>query len=103
MSDDFAGRSNAARLDDLIAANPEDRAFVNSGAAEDFCLLRARCRRGFFHFCFPRFVSRAHDTGKREILHVEPRAALVCLRRLGALIFGVWMVTPSACITMPPL
>src|SRR5712664_4549299 len=52
MSDDFTRRSNAARLDDLIAANPEDRAFVNSGAAEDFCLLRARCSRGFFHFVF---------------------------------------------------
>src|ERR1700676_2879224 len=43
MGNDFACRSNAARLDNLVAANPEDRASINYGAAENFCLLCARC------------------------------------------------------------
>jgi hypothetical protein len=33
MRDDFPRRSNAAWLDDLVSANPEDQAFINCGAA----------------------------------------------------------------------
>ena len=39
MGDDFARRSDAARLDDLVAADPEDWAFINCDAAEDSGLL----------------------------------------------------------------
>src|SRR5260370_22710365 len=48
MSNDFTGRSNAARLDHLVAPNPEDRPIVNGCAAEDSCLLRAG-NYGFIH------------------------------------------------------
>jgi hypothetical protein len=39
MGDDFARRSDAARLDDPIAADPKDWALINCDAAEDSGLL----------------------------------------------------------------
>jgi two-component system response regulator LytT len=43
VCDDFARDAQAARLDDFIAANAEDRAFVNYFAAEDFGRGAAGC------------------------------------------------------------
>jgi hypothetical protein len=43
VRDDFARDAQAARLDDFIAANAEDRAFVNHFAAEDFGRGAAGC------------------------------------------------------------
>src|SRR5882762_5228074 len=49
MCNDFPNRSDAARLDDLVAANPKDRSFINCCAIENFCLLGAWRICDFLH------------------------------------------------------
>src|SRR5260221_9553355 len=65
MGDYFTGRPNAARLDDLVAANPKDRAFIDNGAAEYFCPLRTCTIYGFLHIFVLFRRSGPHDTVKR--------------------------------------
>src|SRR6266702_1113040 len=54
-------------------------AFFVGGLPEDFS-----------HFLVLPPIRAAHDTGKSEIRHAQPRASPVCLRRQGAPILGVW-------------
>src|SRR5207244_9668880 len=54
-------------------------AFTKCGVPEDF-----------FIFVVLAQIRTAHDTQKRAIRHVQPSASLVCLRRWGTPILGVW-------------
>src|SRR5690242_8239726 len=49
MRDDFAGRPDAARFDDLVAPKPEDRPVINHCAAKDLRRLCAPGICGFLH------------------------------------------------------
>src|SRR5689334_4604401 len=79
MRNHLAHCPNTARLNHFVASYPEDRALINSGAAQYFGPLGPGTYYGFLHIFVLVWSLEAHDTVKRMFHPSWHRPRPVCL------------------------